>query len=434
MRFVNFPAKNFWKKALLLPLVAPPFVSAIGMRQILSRFGPVNLMLMKFNLLQEPLNFLGTGMAGIFILQLLHLYPIIYLNVLASLENIETACIESAENLGASFFQTFRKVILPLALPGYFAGAFLTFIWSLTDLGTPLVFDYPKLIPVIIFQSLTDINSNPAGYVLVIFVSLIAIAIFFFTRYLLARISFVGIVRYKTTMELKQLSKLVTTLINFCLGLLLFVSILPHLSVIINSFSERWFFTVIPDRWTLRYYQEIFYHPVAKLSLINSVVYSVITGFLIVIISVVSGFIISRSKIPGKNVIEGFIIFPMVMPGIVFAFSYVVAFSESFIDPRKFPVFLLIVAYILRRLPFAVRSVVANFEQIDISCEEAALNLGSSRFNTLVKVTVPMLKSGIISGFIFSFAFSMMEVSSSLILVTKQEYFPIAKGIYQLAG
>lgn len=434
MRFVNFPAKNFWKKIFLLPLVAPPFVSAIGMRQILSRFGPVNLMLMKSGLIDEPINFLGTGIAGIFILQFLHLYPIIYLNMLASLENIETSCIESAQNLGASFFQTFRKVILPLALPGYFAGAFLTFIWSLTDLGTPLVFDYPKLIPVIIFQSLTDINSNPAGYVLVIFVSLIAIALFFLTRYLLARISFVGIVRYKTSMELIHVSKFATTIVNICLGLLLFVSILPHLSVILNSFSERWFFTVLPGKWTFRYYQEVFYHPVAKLSLVNSVIYSILTGFFIVIISIASGLIISRSTIPGKNILEGLIIFPMAMPGIVFAFSYVVGFAETILDPRNFPAFLLIIAYILRRLPFAVRSVIANFEQIDVSCEEAALNLGASKFKTLIKVIVPMLKNGIIAGFIFSFAFSMMEVSSSLILVTKQEYFPIAKGIYQLAG
>ncbi len=124
----------------------------------------------------------------------------------------------------------------------------------------------------------------------------------------------------------------------------------------------------------------------------------------------------------------------MAVPGIVFAFSYVLAFSETILDPRQFPVFLLIVAYVLRRLPFAVRAIVANFQQIDVSSEEAAMNLGATRWKTLLKITIPMLKNGIIAGFIFSFAFSMMEVSSSLILVSKQEYFPIAKGIYQLAG
>lgn len=432
--FVNLPLRNFWRKILLLPLVAPPFVSAIGMRHILSRFGPVNLILMKSGLIDKPVDFLGTGIAGIFILQVLHLYPIIYLNVLSSLENLETACIESAENLGASFFQTFKKVIFPLILPGYFAGAFLTFIWSLTDLGTPLVFDYPNLIPVVIFQSLTDINSNPAGYVLVIIISVFAICLFFIIRHLIAKISFVGIVRYKTIMEPLRISKFTQTIITVCLGLLTAVSILPHLSVILNSVSERWFFTVLPDKWTFRYYREIFNHPVARISLINSTIYSVITGFLIVFMSVATGWIILRSKIKGKNILESFIIFPMVMPGIVFAFSYVVSFSETFLDPRKFPVFLLIIAYMLRRLPFAVRSVIANFQQIDISCEESALNLGASRIKTLIQITVPLLKSGIIAGFIFSFAFSMMEVSSSLMLVTKQQYFPIAKGIYQLAG
>lgn len=434
MAFLKFPAKGFWRKIFLLPLVAPPFVSAIGMRQILSRFGPVNLILLRCGIIDQPINFLGTGLTGIFILQVLHLYPIIYLNVLSSLENMELSCIESAQNLGASFSQTFRKVIFPMTLPGYFAGAFLVFIWSLTDLGTPLVFDYPKLIPVMIFMSLTDIYSNPAGYVLVIFVCVIALALFFFTRYLLGKMSFVGIVRYKTSIEPFQASKIFSFLITIFLGILLFVSIIPHISVILNSISERWFFTILPDKWTLRYYKEIFLHPVAKISLINSTIYSIITGIFIVLVSIFTGLILTRSNLKWKNILEIFVIFPMAVPGIVFAFSYVLTFSETFLDPRKFPVFLLIVAYVLRRLPFAVRAIVANFQQIDVSSEESAYNLGASKLKTLIRITVPMLKNGIIAGFIFSFAFSMMEVSSSLILVNKQEYFPIAKGIYQLAG
>ncbi|MCM8829041.1 MAG: iron ABC transporter permease [Candidatus Omnitrophica bacterium] len=434
MCFVKLPAKNFWRKSFLLPLVAPPFVSAIGMRQILSRFGPVNLTLMKYGFTDSPVDFLGTGITGILILQVLHLYPIIYLNVLSSLENIEASCVESAENLGASFFQTFRKVIFPLALPGYFAGAFLVFVWSLTDLGTPLVFDYPKLIPVVIFQSLTDIHSNPSGYVLIIFICATAIILFGLTRYILGKMSFVGVVRYKTTMEPVRISPGISILITFCLGFFLLISLLPHISVILNSISKRWFFTILPDKWTLAYYLEVFRHPVARISLINSTIYSIVAGLLIVLISISAGWIIARSKITGKNILESLVIFPMAVPGIVFAFSYVVAFSETIIDPRKFPVFLLIVAYVIRRLPFAVRAIVANFQQIDISCEEAAFNLGASRIKTLISVTIPMLKNGIIAGFIFSFAFSMMEVSSSLILVSKQEFFPIAKGIYQLAG
>ncbi len=432
--FIEIPRRNFWRKAFLLPLVAPPFVSAIGMRQILSRFGPVNLLLMKTGIIDQPINFLGAGLTGIFILQVLHLYPIIYLNMAASLENIETSCIESAENMGASFWQTLRKVILPMSLPGYFAGAFLVFIWSLTDLGTPLVFDYPDLIPVSIFQSLTDIYSNPAGYVLVIFICIIAVILFFSTQYFLEKISYVGIVRYRTTRQPVSVGKPVSIIVLLYLVFLLFISLLPHMAVILNSVSEKWFLTVFPERWTLHYYREVFHHPVARISLINSAVYSGIAGTITTIISLATGLVIYRSHIRGRQILESFIIFPMAVPGIVFAFAFVLAFSETFLDPRSFPVFLLIIAYVLRRLPFSARSIMANLQQIDISSEEAGLNLGASRWTTFMKITGPMLKNGIVAGFIFAFAFSMMEVSSSLILVSKQQYFPIAKGIYQLAG
>jgi len=432
--FIKIPGRNFWKKAFLLPLIAPPFVSAIGMRQILSRFGSVNLLLMKAGVIEQPINFLGAGLTGIFILQVLHLYPIIYLNMSASLENIEASCIESAENIGASFWQTLRKIILPMSLPGYFAGAFLVFIWSLTDLGTPLVFDYSDLIPVSIFQSLTDIYSNPAGYVLVIFVCIIAIILFFSTQYFLEKISYVGIVRYKTTKEPLSVGKPLRAISLIYLGILLFISILPHAAVILNSFSEKWFLTVLPERWTLHYYREVFHHPIAKISLINSTLYSGIAGIITTIISLAIGFIIYRTQIKGRQILESFVIFPMAIPGIVFAFAFVLVFSETILDPRNFPVFLLVIAYVLRRMPFSARSIMANFQQIDISCEEACLNLGASRWTTFRKITMPVLKNGIVAGFIFAFAFSMMEVSSSLILVSKQQYFPIAKGIYQLAG
>lgn len=431
---LKIPGRNFWKKAFLLPLVAPPFVSAIGMRQVLSRFGPVNLILMKWGITDGPFNFLGAGLTGIFILQVLHLYPIIYLNMTASLENLEASCIESAENIGASFWQTLRKIILPMSLPGYFAGAFLVFVWSLTDLGTPLVFDYPNLIPVLIFQSLTDIYSNPAGYVLVIFICIIAIMLFFTARYFIEKISYIGIVRYKTTRQPASISKSISIIILIYLGGLLFTSLLPHIAVILNSLSEKWFFTVVPERWTFHYYREVFHHPIAKNSLINSVVYSGLAGIITTIISLTIGLIIYRSQTKGRQILESFVIFPMAIPGIVFAFAFVIAFSQTFLDPRNFPVFLLVIAYVLRRLPFSTRSIMANFQQVDISCEEAGLNLGASKWTTFVKITVPMLKNGIVAGFIFSFAFSMMEVSSSLILVSKQQFFPIAKGIYQLAG
>ncbi|MCD6221452.1 iron ABC transporter permease, partial [bacterium] len=148
----KFRGREILKVAFFLPLIASPFVGAIGVRQILSRFGSLNLILIKLGMLKNPISWIGSGFAGIVLLQSLHLYPIMFLNISAALNNFDIECEEASFNLGATFWQTFRKITFPLLLPGYFAAASIIFIWSITDLGTPLVFDYPNIISVQIFN------------------------------------------------------------------------------------------------------------------------------------------------------------------------------------------------------------------------------------------------------------------------------------------
>lgn len=434
LSFYRFPARSAWDKILLLPLVAPPFVSALGMRQVLSRFGPLNLILMKTGTIHFPIDFLGSGLPGIFLLQVLHLYPILLLNIRASLEEFDFSCAEASFNLGAGFFTTFRKIIFPMVLPGYFAGAFLVFIWSLTDLGTPLVFDYSSLMPVQIFQSITDINTNPNGYVLSILISFISLLFFAAGSRYISKKHFIGVSRFRTEREYKTLPPKIKLTAVFLLSVLVLVSLFPHVSVIFNSLSDHWFFTVFPDKLNFHFYRMIFGHPVAGRSILNSLLYSAAASILTGILGVSAGYIISRTGFRLKQTLETFILIPMVIPGIVFAFSFIPAFSGTFLDPRVFPVTLLVICYTLRRLPFAVRAVVANFQVLSPSYEESSLNLGADKWQTFKNITFPLLKNGIYAGLILTFAFSVMEVSGSLLLVFREEYFPLAKGIYQLSG
>jgi iron(III) transport system permease protein len=432
--FFRIPKSRLWRKLFLLPLVAPPFVAAIAMRQILARFGPFNLALLHLHIVKEPINFLGSGLAGIFILQTLHLYPIIWLNVSASLENLDYSAVEASTNLGASMFHTFRHIILPLVVPGYFAGAFLVFVWSLTDLGTPLVFDYPRLIPVVVFQSLTDIHTNPNGYILVLFITLFALMFFFIVRSIVRTRSFVNVARYHTEQEKHPLPPKIAPVVCIFMTILLAVSLLPHIAVILNSFAREWFFTIFPTKWGIQYYRAVFSHALAGKSLLNSLLYSSAAACFATVIGLATGFVLARSTLKWKNALETMVIVPMAVPGIVFAFAYLLAFSGTFLDPKVFPVFLLVTAYALRRLPFSVRAILANFQQMEISCEEAAINLGAGKWRIFLDIILPRLKNGMFAGLILSFAFSMMEVSASLILVSRERYFPAAKGIYQLAG
>ncbi|MCZ7637540.1 MAG: ABC transporter permease subunit [Verrucomicrobia bacterium] len=174
---------------LLVPLIMPPFVGAIGLRQLLARFGSVNLLLMDLGWLprDQPIDWLGAGgFWGIVLLQTLSLYPIMFLNLSAALANVDPALREAAQNLGASGSRVFRTVTLPLILPGWFAGAIIVFIWAFTDLGTPLIFGYARVVPVQIFDSITELNTNPMGYALVVVVLVLTLVLFLISKRLLA--------------------------------------------------------------------------------------------------------------------------------------------------------------------------------------------------------------------------------------------------------
>ncbi len=155
----EFIGKGLLSGLMLVPMVMPPFVGAIGMKQMFARFGSINLLLMDLGFIDTPIDFFGGGgFWGVVILEALHLYPIMYLNIAAALANVDPSLEESARNVGASGFRLFRTVTFPLMLPGYFAGAIIVFIWAFTDLGTPLIFEFREVVAVQIFNMATDVH------------------------------------------------------------------------------------------------------------------------------------------------------------------------------------------------------------------------------------------------------------------------------------
>ncbi|MHC4590347.1 MAG: ABC transporter permease, partial [Planctomycetota bacterium] len=163
----DFPAKTALTALLLVPLILPPFVGAIGLHHLLGRYGTVNTLLVHFGLIEHGIDFIGRGgFWAIVIVEALHLYPIIYLNATAALANIDPALEEAAESLGAGRWRRFAGIILPLMRPGLFAGATIVFIWSLTELGTPLMFNYEQVTPVQIFNGIKAMAVSSQPYAL----------------------------------------------------------------------------------------------------------------------------------------------------------------------------------------------------------------------------------------------------------------------------
>jgi len=429
----NFPGKSLLNGLILIPMVLPPFVGAIGMRQLLARFGSVNLLLLEWGVVDQPIDWLGGGSFwGVVILEALHLYPIMYLNLAAALANVDPSLEEAARNMGANSFKLFRTVTFPLMLPGYFAGAIIVFIWAFTDLGTPLVFEYREVVAVQIFNMVTDLHQNPMGYAFV--VAVIGVTLFFF--YLSKRI--LGGGRYEMlgrghVTSAARPASLAMTVMTYAVVLgISALALIPHLGVFLTSVARRWFLSVLPGEYTFEFYQAVFSHDLALLSIKNSFLLSGLSTFIDIVLGVTIAYLLARKRVPGRTALDALAMLPLALPGLVLAFGYVAAFSATPLDPRLNPVPLLVIAYAVRRLPYMVRAAYAGFQQTSVFLEEAAINLGASPLRTLFQITLPLVFANLIAGAVLSFSFAMLEVSDSLILASKEDYYPITKAIYTL--
>jgi iron(III) transport system permease protein len=430
----DFPGKGLLNGLILIPLVLPPFVGAIGMRQLLARFGSINLLLLQMGVIDQPIDWLGGGFGGVVLLEVLHLYPIMYLNLAAALANVDPTLEEAAKNMGASGFKLFRTVTFPLMLPGYFAGAIIVFIWAFTDLGTPLVFEYRELIAVQIFNMVTDLHQNPMGYAFVVAVIVLTLFFFYLSKRLLGGKSYEMMGRGHVASAVRPASVSLTVLIYTVVLSISALALIPHLGVVLTSVAGRWFLSVLPSEFTIRFYREVFSHDLTLLSIKNSLLLSSLSTIIDIVLGVTIAYLLARKRVPGRDVLDALAMLPLALPGLVVAFGYVAAFSATPLDPRINPVPLLVIAYAVRRLPYMVRAAYAGFQQSSVVLEEAAMNLGASPLKTLYQITFPLVFANLVAGAVLAFSFAMLEVSDSLILALKEPYYPITKAIYALLG
>ena len=431
----DFKGKGFLQGVILVPMVLPPFVGAIGMKQMFARFGSINLLLMRMGVIDQPIDFFGGGgFLGVVILEVLHLYPIMYLNVAAALSNIDPSLDEAARNVGSSGFKLFRTITFPLMLPGYFAGAIIVFIWAFTDLGTPLVFNFRQVIAVEIFNSIADINENPVAYALVVLVIVMTIFFFYLAKQLMGGQKVEMVSRGHVAGARKQASPGMTAAIWAIMLSVTGITLLPHLSIVLTSFADRWFMTVLPESMTVSHYTMVFDHPISSTSIKISLILSVFSTLLDIVVGVAIAYLLVRTNIPFKGVLDGLAMLPLALPGLVLAFGYLSGYSGTFLDARHFPMPLLVIAYGVRRLPYMVRSAYAGFQQTSVALEEAAQNMGASKFRSVWEITFPLILANLVAGGVLCFSFAMLEVSDSLILAMKSEYYPITRAIYALLG
>ncbi|MDB5298238.1 MAG: transporter permease [Phycisphaerales bacterium] len=457
-----FPGKGLVSGMLLVPLILPPFVGAIGMRQIIGPNGALTALVQHLGLVSPgtPVVWFGSArIVGIILVEALSLYPILFLNVSAALANLDPAMEQAAANLGATKWTIFRKITLPLMRPGLFAGGTIVLIWSFTELGTPLMFDYSRVTPVQIFQRITQVSGNPTPYALTVVMLVTSILLYVVGKLVLGRNLGAAVTKASTQAAPRPLGLGLGLLALLPFLLVIGAALLPHIGVILTSVSKvgAWYQSVLPRGFTPDHFGHALTHDLTLPSVANSVRYAVASTAIDIGLGLMIAWLIVRSPLPGwlRAVVDSVAMLPLAVPGLVLAFGFLavsvqlqtwIGGSKPFlvkynIDPERVrklvdvaenPTLLLIVAYAMRRLPYVVRSAVAGLQQTPADLELAARNLGASGWLTLRRVTVPLIAANLLAGGLLAFAFAMLEVSDSILLAQKAEFWPITKAIYEL--
>ncbi len=392
-----------------LALLTPPFLGAYAWIVMLGRNGFVRQMFLNIGI-ELPTIF---GPLGIIIVFTLQFYPFVYLLTAGGLKTVDRSLEEAAENLGARPFRKFMKVTMPLVLPSITSGALLAFMLALSNFGTPMIIGGGfRVLPTMAYAMYTsEVATRPAmaSTISIIMVFVAAMAIFL-QRYAANRRKYTSMLLNRpVVLRLKGVKNYVAHLVSY---LIVALSTLPMVVVVVFAFRNTSGPVFIPGFGLDSFRRVILGVPQA---ITNSLVYSLTALVLIVGVGTLLGFVLSRRRTKANLVLDALLMSPYIIPGTVLGIGFIVTFNRA-------PFFLygtaaiMILAYFIRRLPYSVRSAISILQQIDPALEEAGISLGAPPARAFVKVALPLMIPGIISGAVLSWVTAINELSTSILL------------------
>ena len=414
----------------VLPLIMPPFVGAVAMQLIFGRSGSVNLLLGEWFGVSLPIM---DGLNGVIFVEALHYFPFILMNLVVALSNIDSAMEESAQNLGASGMRLFRRIVFPLAMPGYVAGASLVFVKVFDDLGTPLVLHQTNMLAPQAYLRITSIGiEDPVGYVISVLMIGFSLFALWASALALRGRDYATLQRGGSSLGKRELAPWQSALAYGWIVLVLLLVLSPHIGILLLSFAKVWSFSVVPDSFTLQHYVSVAQD--SPRMIWNTVLYCGLAALLDVVLGTAIAYLILRSRLPLRQSLDFMASAALAIPGVVLAIGYLrtfrgveLPFTDELLTSSWI---LLMLAYTIRRLPYALRSCVAALQQLHVSLEEAAENLGAGKRRTIQRIVVPLMAGGILAGFITSFMTAAVELSATIMLTTSQTDAPMSYGIY----
>lgn len=402
------PGKTLLHYVTILPIVSPPFVSAVSILFLFGFNGLITRQLLGLD------DFSIYGFRGVVLSQVFTFAPIAYLSLRGVLASLSPTLEDAALNIGATKWQTFWKVSFPLSLPGIASAFLIVFIESMADFGNPLVLagaSFPMLAPQAYLEITGSFNLS-RGATLAIVLLIPSITAFAIQRYYLAKRQYVTVTGKPTA----STSKIVSLPVKWLLyGLVVFFSLMVaafYAVILLGAFTKVWGFNYAPTFAHFVYVFDVGLDSV-KDTLVVAIVSTPVSGLLGMLIA----FLVVRRSFPGRTALEFGSILSFAVPGTVVGIGYILAFNAPPIILTG-TLAILVLCFVFRYMPVGIQSGIAVLRQIDPSIEEAAQNLGANGITTFRKVTLPLIAPAFFSGLVYAFVRAMTAISAAIFLVS----------------
>lgn len=404
--------KAFLSILIIVASMSAPFIGAYSWILLLGRSGVITTFLKETLGIAIPEIY---GFGGILLVITLQLFPLVFLYARGALKNIDNSLIEASENLGCSGAKCFVKVVVPLIMPTLLAAALLVFMRAFADFGTPmLIGEGYRTFPVILYTEFINEVGGNDGFAAAIAVIAIVITtlVFLVQKYVSNKKAFS--LNALHPMEEKKAKPLSSFLMHLFAYLVIGIAVLPQCYVIYTSFKNTKG-KIFVDGYSLNSYAVAF----GKLgrSIQNTILLPLMALVIIIVLAILIAYLAVRRRNAVTNVVDVLSMIPYIVPGTVLGIALLIGFNKPPILISG-TMLIMVIALVIRRLPYTIRSSVAILQQIPMSIEEAAISLGASKMKAFFRITVPMMTAGIVSGAILSWVTMISELSTAIILYT----------------
>ncbi len=399
---------------IILCSMSAPFIGAYAWIMLLGNNGIVTNLIKTITGIK-----IGSiyGFAGMTLVMATNLFTMVFLYVSGALKNIDNSLLEASANLGVTGLKRFFKVVIPLCMPTILAAALLVFMRAFADFGTPLMIGLNyKTFPVLIYEQFVgEVSTNKSfAAALSIIAILVTLVFFLLQKWLNSKFTFT--MNALHSIEQKKARPLPSFFMHLYCYLLIAISFAPQVYVIYSSFRKTRGKSFISG-YSLNSYA------VALKRYANAIPNTFKIGLLalaiVILISILTAYLVVRRRNTLNSTIDILTMIPYIIPGSVVGIALIIAFNSGFLVLTGTSM-IMIIALIIRRSPYTIRSSVAILQQIPVTIEEASISLGASKGKTFFKITLPMMMNGVVSGAILSWVSIITELSTAIYLYTNK--------------